>query len=469
MATFCDAPRRRRTAPRDFVASRTHRVRLSASFALHGQLAGDVSVTRLKPAVVGSLAAGLVALLLTTAAAPAADLHGGYWDWWLPPDRSTHGHGIDRLFDVTFWITMVTFVAVELVLVVFLIKYRHRPEKKKAHFTHGNTRLEMAWTIAPALILAGLAVANKGVWDRLRFNPEGDNPDKATILVIGQQFKWNVVYAGPDGKLGRYMLFPKPTDMKWPGGKPFANVPGPAHLKYADAVKAINSYIDQVNPLGKDLDDPDGKDDDWSPTPGREINIPAMRPTEVQLSSKDVIHSFFLPNHRVKLDAVPGMRGKIVFTATMTSAQREKDSRRKYTVDELAAAYAANEHAEYTITITEQENTEGAELYKPQRGASYWRYKDKENKTVIRHGGTLSKESIAKLKEAGVKDVWAYEPGYWELICEELCGQGHYTMTNKVMVLESEEYRQRFQGGAKATTKPTPAATQPSNIALVTP
>ena len=192
-------------------------------------------MNRIKPASpVGSLAVAFAVVLLTLAAfgppAMAGDLHGGYWDWWLPPDRSKHGHGIDTLFNVTFWITMVTFVAVEIVLVVFLIKYRHRPDKKKAVFTHGNTRLEMWWTITPALVLAGLAIANKGVWDRLRFNPEGKNPDKATILVIGQQFKWNVVYPGKDNKLGRYLMFPKPTDARWPQGIKFAGVAGPARL-----------------------------------------------------------------------------------------------------------------------------------------------------------------------------------------------------------------------------------------------
>src|SRR2546423_12771928 len=111
---------------------------------------------------------------------------------------------------------MVTFIAVELCLVIFLIKYRHRADKKKAHFTHGNTRLEMAWTLAPALILAGLAIAHKGGWDRLGFHPHADRPDKATILVIGPQFKWYVIYPSKDGKLGRYLLFPQPTDSRWP-------------------------------------------------------------------------------------------------------------------------------------------------------------------------------------------------------------------------------------------------------------
>src|SRR5207253_2191709 len=146
----------------------------------------------------------------------------GWRQWWLPPVRSTHGDQIDVLFYWTFWITMITFVAVEATLVVFLIKYRHNPNRTKGQFTHGNTRLEMCWTLAPAVIFIALAVANKGVWEHLRFNPDGHRADKATILVVGQQFKWNVVYPGPDGKLGRYLMFPKPTDLHWPGGKKIA-------------------------------------------------------------------------------------------------------------------------------------------------------------------------------------------------------------------------------------------------------
>ena len=460
-------------ACRDFRALRAHaRVvdTTTARAASTSQLAGDVSVIRTRPAQsVGSLAVALLVVFLTgVPAAHAADLWGGYWDWWLPPDRSKHGAGIDSLFNVTFWITMITFVAVEIVLIVFLIKYRHRPEKKKAVFTHGNTRLEMAWTLAPALILAGLAVANKGVWDRLRFNPESKNPDKATILVIGQQFKWNVVYPGKDNKLGGYLRFPKPTDLKWPGGITFAGVKAPSELKYDAAVKAINQYIDQVNPIGKDLDDPDGKDDDWTPVPGREINIPANRPTEVQLGSKDVIHSFFLPNHRVKLDAVPGMRGHITFTATMSSKEREQASRKPYKIDELEKLFAAHPAAEITVAI--DKDSPGA-VKDPKREAYLYVEDPKaaKPKTIVRSDQPLSPQRVEQLKKAGITEVTAYEPGYWELICEELCGMGHNTMTGRVMVLESEEYRTRFQGGFRPAESPTPPTTQPNNIAAVTP
>src|SRR5438552_1818856 len=158
------------------------------------------------------------------------------------------------------------------------------------------------------------------------------------------------------------MLFPKPTDLQWPdpdykakmaaidaavaAGKPtpaykpyvFAGVNGPAFLPYDKAVAAINQYIDSVNPLGKDFSDPAGDDDDWKGALAREVILPKDRPIEIVLSSKDVIHDFFLPNFRVKLDAVPGMKGHIYFTANMSSKEREALSRRPYTIDELLDA-----------------------------------------------------------------------------------------------------------------------------------
>ncbi len=142
-----------------------------------------------------------------------ADVLPGWGGWWLPPNHAVHGVALDLLFDWIFWITAVVFVVVHVLLVWFLIRYRRQKNKTKAHFTHGNTRLEMAWTIVPAIILAVLALASKRVWDNYRYADE--DPNRATILVIGQQFKWNVIYPGPDGKLGRYLIFPRPTDLEW--------------------------------------------------------------------------------------------------------------------------------------------------------------------------------------------------------------------------------------------------------------
>jgi heme/copper-type cytochrome/quinol oxidase subunit 2 len=305
-------------------------------------------------------------------------------------------------------------------------------------------------------------VANKGVWDRLRFNPELETRknEVARILVIGQQFKWNVIYPGADGKFGKYLVFPRPYDTVWPPvydpvkktlvPTTFQGVPGPASLPYDAAVKAIATYVDQVNPLGKVFADPDGADDDWSKTPGREINIPVGRPVEVQLGSKDVIHDFFLPNYRVKLDAVPGLRGKISFTALMTSKQREQQSRRIYKLDELAATFAKTPSFEINVAINkdspgaiEDSRKKGEFLYVEDPKAT-------KPKTIVRNDRAITPDVIEKLKAAGVTEVTAYEPGYWDLVCEELCGQGHATMQGKLVVLDNDEFKRQFE-----TPKPT--------------
>ena len=405
-----------------------------------------------------------IALLLCLApAARAADVLPGWGQWWLPPDRSTHGKDIDSLFYWIFWITMITFVVVELVLVYFLIKYRYRADRKKGIFTHGNTRLEMAWTLAPALILAVLALGSKKVWDNYRYSPTLSDPNRAKVLVIGERFKWNIVYPGPDGKFGRYLIYPKPSDPTWPvgaNGQPvnFRGVPGPASLAYRDAMNAIREYILNENPLGKDFADPDGKDDNFEKQPGRPMFIPVNRPVEVQLGSKDVIHDFFLPNFRVKLDAVPGMRGKVMFTATMTSKEMESVTRREYPIDEVITMLKNPANKELTIAI--EEGMPGAENYKPPRGSAFMRYADPEKRTIVRHAGTITPDVAAKLKTAGVAKVTAYLPGYWDLVCEELCGEGHSKMQGQVIVVSQQEYDAMMRdkpSGAAPTTAPAVA------------
>src|SRR5207244_3425036 len=89
-------------------------------------------------------------------------------------------------------------------------------------------------------------------------------------------------------------------------------------------------------------------------------------------------------------------------------------------------------------------------------------------KTIVRSTpgfNALTKENVAKLKAAGVTEVTAYEPGYWDLVCEELCGQGHYTMQGKLVVLDQEAYSKQFEGGGTLN----PPSTRPSNIAAALP
>lgn len=164
---------------------------------------------------------------------------------WLPEDVSTYGHDIDSLFYLIYYITGVAFVLVTVLMVLFVVMYRERNDGRRATYSHGNTTLEIIWTVIPAAIFITLSFMSVSSWAKIkRHAPESD----FEIAVAAKQFNWEVSYAGADGKLG--------TD---------------------DDVKFDN-----------------------------DIHVPVNKAVRVQLSSKDVIHSFFLPNLRLKQDAVPG-------------------------------------------------------------------------------------------------------------------------------------------------------------------
>src|SRR6266852_1085145 len=100
---------------------------------------------------------------------------------WLPENVSTYGPDIDRLFYVIYYVTGATFFVVQITLLVFLIVYRYK-DGRRATYTHGNTSLEIAWTIAPAILLVILAFVSRKTWADIK------------------QFNWEVAYPGPDGK-----------------------------------------------------------------------------------------------------------------------------------------------------------------------------------------------------------------------------------------------------------------------------
>ena len=357
----------------------------------------------------------------------------------------------DALFGWFFWITIFVFVAVEVLLVFFIIKYRRREGHTRAIHLSGNKKLEFVWTLIPALILGSLAYGSERVWKDYRSSPDLENPQRSKILIIGQQFKWNVIYPGPDGKFGRYLVYPKPTDATWPVDadgkvKTIAGVTGPASLPYAEAMSAIATYINSENPLGKDFSDPDGKDDQWSKFPGERIYVPVNRPVEVQLQSKDVVHDFFMPNFRAQLYAVPGMTGRFVFTPTITTKELESASKRSLGIEELIAL--VNDPAYDPVTIDIDADTPGA--MKDRFG---WRFIDAQKKTIVRDGTALAAETdhhdradperpsvVDKLKAAGITRVNVHKPAPFEIACAQLCGNQHYTMRGEMIVVSQKEF-----------------------------
>lgn len=202
-------------------------------------------------------------LLIGVTPAPAEEAHRSSL-YWAPPNVTVSGEKIDVILNFIFWLTLVVFIATQVVYVYYLIKYRRKPGQK-AHYSHGNNFLEIIWTTIPVLIFLGLAIYSNRVWSEIHRNPPAD---AIQINVSSYQFGWDFRYAGADNKLG------------------------------AIDVKAIS--LD--NKFGVSKDDPTAKDDFTS----TELVIPYGKPVHIFLNSRDVIHSFYVPAFRLYQDAVPG-------------------------------------------------------------------------------------------------------------------------------------------------------------------
>ena len=193
---------------------------------------------------------------------------------WLPPLKSDR-IAIDHALAITLAVTGLVFIITNLMLAWFGYAYQDGPGAKAAYW-HDSPRLEMTWTLVTAGILAIFLFNALSLWAKVTAPPPAD---AVLIEVTGQQFAWNVRYPGKDGVLGK-------TD----------------HLQAS-----------QDNPIGLVKDDPASKDDLLLLN---QIYLPKDKPVRVQVRSMDVIHSFFLPNFRVKQDAMPGMTIDIWFTPT---------------------------------------------------------------------------------------------------------------------------------------------------------
>ncbi len=175
---------------------------------------------------------------------------------WLPENVSTYGEEIDSLFYLIYYITGAVFILVTVVMAFFLVMYRHR-EGRAAVYSHGNTALEIIWTVVPAIILIVLAFMSVSTWTKVKASAP---PSDFNLQVTGKQFNWEILYPGPDGKFGT-----------------------------KDDFKIDN-----------------------------EMHVPVNKVVRITLKAKDVIHSFYLPNLRLKQDAVPGREILVWFEATKT-------------------------------------------------------------------------------------------------------------------------------------------------------
>jgi cytochrome c oxidase subunit 2 len=199
---------------------------------------------------------------------------------WLPELASRHGAGIDAMLAYLLVTVGALFVAGHVALALLIWRGARRPAIG-ARLASRRTELVLSGVLGlgmAAIAEGGVLAIGMPVWSEY-FAAERTT-DAVSLEVTAQQFMWNVRYPGPDGTFGR-------TDPR---------------------------LVDDVtNPIGIDRADPAGADDIFTIN---EIAVPIDRTVRIRLRSKDVIHSFFLPNFRVKQDAVPGMTPEVVFVPT---------------------------------------------------------------------------------------------------------------------------------------------------------
>jgi cytochrome c oxidase subunit 2 len=168
-------------------------------------------------------------------------------DWWLPHNVSSLGRDVDLLFMIVFWITGIVFVGTQIALGWVSIKYVDEPGRRADYF-HGSQRLEVIWTIIPSAVLVFIALYQMGTWADIKFRSSAPKvPPLAEVTA--RQFQWMMLYPGPDGKL---------------------------HTK--DDVHTVS-----------------------------DLHFVKNKPVLIYLKTQDVLHSFFLPQFRIKQDAVPGL------------------------------------------------------------------------------------------------------------------------------------------------------------------
>ncbi len=196
--------------------------------------------------------------------------------WWWAPIAS-NWHYIDITIDLTFWITGVAFVIILGFMAYCVFRFRHR-EGRRAEYEPESTKLEGILTVVTALAVAAMLAPGLFFWNQFIDVPE----DAVEVEVVGQQWSWSYRLPGADGRLGT----------------------------------ADTRRISPDNPLGLNPDDPDGQDDII--INGGPLHLQVDTPVKMLLRSVDVLHNFYVPEFRAKMDMVPGMVTQLWFTPTRT-------------------------------------------------------------------------------------------------------------------------------------------------------
>jgi cytochrome c oxidase subunit 2 len=185
--------------------------------------------------------------------------------WWWTPIASNWQY-IDNTITITFWITGGVFSAVVLFMAYCVLRFRHQPGRRAAYQPESK-RLEWWLSVGTGVGVAAMLAPGLVVWHQFITVPDG----ATDVEVMGQQWQWSYRLPGKDGKLGT-------TDIR---------------------------HISSDNPMGLNPNDPHGQDD--VVIVGDDLHLQLDKPVKVLLRSTDVVHNFYVPEFRAKMDFLPGL------------------------------------------------------------------------------------------------------------------------------------------------------------------
>jgi cytochrome c oxidase subunit II len=259
---------------------------------------------------------------------------------FLPFPAAEPGRQVVPLFNTTTIITGFTFFVTQILLFYFAYKFRSNGERKVS-FLKSNLKLEISWAVIPALVFIFLFIWGQILWAKIHAEPEGEVLE---VDVMAEQFSWWVRYPGKDQKLGR----------------------------------ANFRYITEENDMGIDLTDPRSHDD-FVPV---QMHVPKNQTVKVYVRSRDVIHDFYIPHFRMKMDAVPGMVTSMHFTPKMSTREmREKLGDPDFNYEIACAEVCGRMHFAMKMILVVEEPEEFEQWYQKQAS---WLSKHPEYQKALR-------------------------------------------------------------------------------------
>ena len=302
----------------------------------------------------------LMLIFMVVGGAAFAWSFGDNFDKMNPPIASVHGHATERMFWTTMIIIGIVFVLTQIALFVYSYKYQHK-EGRRAYFFPHNNKIEIIWTVIPAIVMAGLVFAGWKEWSRIT----AEAPKNSVVLeVMGKQFNWLVRYPGRDMKLGvvNYRL------------------------------------IDATNEFGFDLTDKKGLDDFVA----GEVHVPKGHPVELKIRSRDVLHAVYMPHFRVQMYAVPGMPTKFWFIPTKTTDEmRAQLGKPDFNYELACNQICGRGHFAMKLNIIVDEPEDYVAWYSQQKSFSEQNpdvlasFKQKEEKLVVKKAAAAVATPVA--------------------------------------------------------------------------